>query len=40
MSSTTRATLDTLVFTVTLLGRPIGGPIFGNLSDRIGRENA
>jgi MFS family permease len=38
MSSTTRATLDTLVFTVTLLGRPIGGPIFGNLSDRIGRK--
>jgi MFS family permease len=38
MSDTTRATLDTLVFTVTLLGRPIGGPIFGNLSDRIGRK--
>jgi MFS family permease len=38
MSDTTRATLDTLVLTVTLLGRPIGGPIFGNLSDRIGRK--
>jgi MFS family permease len=38
MSDTTRATLDTLVFTVTLLGRPIGGPIFGNLSDRVGRK--
>jgi MFS family permease len=38
MSSTTKATLNTLVFTVTLLGRPIGGPIFGNLSDRIGRK--
>jgi MFS family permease len=38
MSDTTRATLDTLVFTVTLLGRPIGGPIFGHLSDRIGRK--
>jgi MFS family permease len=38
MSSATKATLDTLVFTITLLGRPIGGPIFGNLSDRIGRK--
>jgi MFS family permease len=38
MSSTLKATLDTVVFTVTLLGRPIGGPIFGNLSDRIGRK--
>jgi hypothetical protein len=32
MSSTTKATLGTIVFTVTLLGRPIGGPIFGNLA--------
>jgi MFS family permease len=38
MSSTTKATIDTIVFTVTLLGRPIGGPIFGNLADRIGRK--
>ena len=38
MSSDVKATLDTIVFTVTLLGRPIGGPIFGNLADRIGRE--
>jgi MFS family permease len=38
MSSTLKATIDTVVFTVTLLGRPIGGPIFGNLSDRIGRK--
>lgn len=38
MSSTVKATLDTIVFTVTLLGRPIGGPIFGNLADKIGRK--
>jgi predicted MFS family arabinose efflux permease len=38
MSSTLKATLDTIVFTVTLLGRPIGGPIFGNLADRVGRK--
>ena len=38
MSTTLKATLDTIVFTVTLLGRPIGGPIFGNLADRIGRK--
>ena len=33
-----KATIDTIIFTITLLGRPIGGPIFGNLADRIGRK--
>ncbi|GHJ34783.1 MFS transporter [Streptomyces sp. TS71-3] len=34
----TRATMTTLMFTVGLLGRPIGSVIFGNISDRIGRK--
>ncbi|GHH78102.1 MFS transporter [Streptomyces sulfonofaciens] len=34
----TRATMTTLMFTVGLLGRPIGSVIFGNVSDRIGRK--
>jgi MFS family permease len=34
----TRATLTTLLFTIGLLGRPIGSVIFGNFSDRIGRK--
>jgi MFS family permease len=34
----TRATLTTLLFTIGLLGRPIGSVIFGNVSDRIGRK--
>jgi MFS family permease len=38
MSSTLKATIDTVIFTITLIGRPIGGPIFGNLADRIGRK--
>lgn len=38
MSPTLSATLVTIIFTVTLLARPIGGPIFGNLSDKIGRR--
>lgn len=38
MSATTKVTLVTVIFVVTLLGRPIGGPIFGNLADRIGRR--
>lgn len=33
-----RATFTTLLFTVGLIGRPIGSVIFGNLSDRIGRK--
>jgi MFS family permease len=33
-----RATFTTVLFTVGLLGRPIGSVIFGNLSDRIGRK--
>lgn len=33
-----QATLSTVLFTVGLLGRPIGSVIFGNLSDRIGRK--
>ncbi|WP_433279928.1 MFS transporter [Pseudonocardia xinjiangensis] len=33
-----RATMTTVLFTVGLLGRPIGSVIFGNLSDRIGRK--
>ncbi|EPZ52915.1 MFS transporter [Alicyclobacillus acidoterrestris] len=33
-----KVTLSTLIFTVTLLARPIGGPILGNLSDKIGRK--
>jgi MFS family permease len=33
-----RATFTTLLFTVGLVGRPIGSVIFGNLSDRIGRK--
>jgi MFS family permease len=33
-----RATLTTVLFTVGLLGRPIGSVVFGNLSDRIGRK--
>jgi predicted MFS family arabinose efflux permease len=38
MAPTLKVTLVTVVFTVTLLGRPIGGPIFGNLGDKIGRK--
>ncbi|MBX5437190.1 MAG: MFS transporter [Alicyclobacillaceae bacterium] len=34
----TKITLNTLIFAVTLLGRPLGSPIFGNLSDRFGRK--
>jgi MFS family permease len=33
-----KVTLVTLIFAVTLLARPIGGPIFGNLSDKWGRK--
>lgn len=38
LDAETRATFTTLLFTVGLLGRPIGSLIFGHLSDRIGRK--
>ena len=38
LSPAIRATFTTLLFTVGLVGRPIGSVIFGNLSDRIGRK--
>ncbi|HEY1701136.1 MAG TPA: MFS transporter [Trebonia sp.] len=38
MADTTKVTLTSVIFTVTLLARPVGGPIFGNLGDKIGRK--
>jgi MFS family permease len=38
LSAEIRATITTLLFTVGLLGRPIGSVLLGNLSDRIGRK--
>lgn len=38
MPATEKAMLTSVVFTVTLLARPVGGLIFGNLGDRIGRK--
>jgi MFS family permease len=38
MSPALKATMVSVVFTVTLLARPIGGTIFGNLGDKIGRK--
>ncbi len=38
LSTATKATLTTLIFTVGLLGRPLGSPIFGSLADTIGRK--
>src|ERR1700744_427265 len=33
-----QVTISTLVFTATLLGRPLGGLVFGHLSDKYGRK--
>lgn len=38
ISPATAVTISTLLFTISLLGRPLGGLIFGNLADRIGRK--
>jgi predicted MFS family arabinose efflux permease len=38
MAATTKVTLVSVIFTVTLLARPVGGPIFGSLGDKIGRK--
>ena len=38
MADTTKVTLTSVIFTVTLLARPVGGPIFGSLADKIGRK--
>ncbi|TNC23451.1 MHS family MFS transporter [Amycolatopsis alkalitolerans] len=38
MSPSASVTVSTLLFCVSLLGRPIGGLVFGNLSDKIGRK--
>ena len=38
MPTPVKATVTTALFTVGLLGRPIGSVIFGNLSDRVGRR--
>jgi MFS family permease len=38
MAATTKVTLVSVIFTVTLLARPVGGPIFGQLGDKIGRK--
>lgn len=33
-----QVTVSTLIFTATLLGRPLGGMVFGHMSDRYGRK--
>lgn len=38
LSVSVKVTIVNVIFAVTLLARPIGGPIFGNLSDKIGRK--
>src|ERR1700757_4349096 len=38
MAATTKVTLTSVIFTVTLLARPVGGPIFGHLGDKMGRK--
>jgi Na+/melibiose symporter-like transporter len=38
MAATTKVTLVSVIFTVTLLARPVGGPLFGSLCDKIGRK--
>jgi MFS family permease len=38
LSPAMAVTVSTLLFTLSLLGRPLGGLIFGNLADRIGRK--
>ncbi|HET6499146.1 MAG TPA: MFS transporter [Amycolatopsis sp.] len=38
MSPSTSVTVTTVLFCAGLLGRPIGGLVFGNLADRIGRK--
>lgn len=38
LSPAAAVTVSTLLFTLSLLGRPLGGLIFGNLADRIGRK--
>lgn len=38
LSPAMAVTISTLLFTLSLLGRPLGGLVFGNLADRIGRK--
>jgi MFS family permease len=38
LSTELKVTLTTLIFTVALLGRPLGSLLFGNLSDKFGRK--
>lgn len=33
-----KVTFTSLIFTATLIGRPLGSPIFGHLSDKLGRK--
>lgn len=38
VSSGDRAVITSLIFVATLIGRPLGSVIFGNLADRVGRR--
>src|ERR1700743_4028346 len=38
MAATTKVTLVSVIFTVTLLARPVGGAIFRHLGDKIRRQ--